>query len=132
MPVAALDRLSGLSLQTKAVYFILATGSHRTACPGLSRAGRAQLTETCETTPETFAACIAELEARGLVLTDFSARVVFMVHAPEDDPPSSGKNVAAWRAVFDELPACDVTRQAWRLSARRQWPATGRRRSPGS
>jgi hypothetical protein len=114
VPVATLDRLSGLGLDAKAVYFVLLTGPHRTSAPGLFRSGAASLAETCETTLETFAASVEELEARGLVVADFARRVVFLPHAVEDDPPDSGKNVSSWRSVLDELPRCDVTRRAWR------------------
>jgi hypothetical protein len=114
IPVATLDRLSGLSLDAKAIYLILLTGPHRTSAPGLFRAGRPQLIETAETTPEIFTAAIDVLTERGLVLADFAQRVVFLPHAVEDDPPDSGKVVSSWRTVLDELPLCPVKIEAWR------------------
>ncbi|HEX7600826.1 MAG TPA: hypothetical protein VF316_04435, partial [Polyangiaceae bacterium] len=110
--VAVLDRLAGLAPEVKAVYFALLVGSHRTSAPGLFRAGPAALAETCEVTPEVFAACVAVLVDRGLVVADFTHRAVFLPHAVEDDAPRNRDQVRSWRKVLDEIPACPVKARA--------------------
>lgn len=112
--VTILDRLMGLPAETKAVYFSLLLGPHRTTAPGLFRGGPAALAEACETPTEAFEARIAELEARGLVMADLVRRVVFLPYAVEDDPPANPNTVRSWKKVLDELPPCEVKAQAWR------------------
>lgn len=106
--VKILDRLAGVPTEAKAVYFGLLVGPHRSSAPGLFRAGPAALAEACETTPDVFAANVAVLAERGLVVADFSVRVVFLPHSVEDDPPANRNVVRAWRKVLDEIPACEV------------------------
>jgi hypothetical protein len=122
IPVTAFDRLSGIGLEAKAVYLTLLAGPHRTSAPGLFRSGAASLAETCEATPEAFAACVAVLESRGLVVTDFSQRVVFLPHAGEDDPPANRNVVRAWRKVLDEIPAGELKARAVEVLRRAAGP----------
>lgn len=100
------------------MYLFLLAGPHRTSAPGLFRSGLAALAETSGTTPEEFAALVAVLIERGLVVADLDRRVVFLPDAVEDDPPDSGKVVASWRVVLDELPLCPVKIEAWRILRR--------------
>ncbi len=107
--------LSKLAPSGQALWIFLLTGPHTTIVPGLFRAGRAALAESVGWSADQFDAAWAEIEAQGMALADWNARVVWVPGAARYNPPESPNVAAAWRAALvGEIPECPLRDKAER------------------
>ena len=92
----------------------LITGKHTCSIPGLFSAGKASLAETPRWPLKAWDRCFAEVEARGMAVADWDARVVWLPRAIFHNPPSNPNVVVGWKKAWDEIPPCALRDRALR------------------
>ena len=103
-------RVQGLSLRASGLLVRLMLNRRCTsfgAIPG----GRAALAEECGADPKEFSEAFTELESSGLVVADWTARLVFIEFMVEDDPPSNASVATGRGRMLGDLPECDLRRR---------------------
>jgi hypothetical protein len=100
----------GPNAQTLFIYLI--TGPHTTALPGLSGVGEAALAEALGWPAPALRKVMAELIRLGMVKFDREARVVWVPNVIKYNLPQSPNVVRGWRPTWDEIPECDLKREA--------------------
>ena len=81
--------------------------------PGVYCAGEAMLAEALGWPLEGFQKAFREAFEQGLVKADFGARLIWIPKAIRYNEPESTNVVRSWRDAWDELPECELKRQAW-------------------
>ena len=95
------------------LWMYLMTGPHTNALPGLFSAGEAALAEALGWPLKGFREAFREVFGKGMAKADWKARLVFLPRAMVYNPPESPNVVKAWRAAFEELPECQLKREAF-------------------
>lgn len=105
------DRLRGASLLARHLWAHFLVSELATKLPGLVRAGLATIAEHIEESPESTLAALGELQDRGAIEFDLSARVLRLVNVALEDfeiPAKSTSTISGWIRVARELPRCEV------------------------
>lgn len=105
-------KMRGLSPDAERLYLFLRCSDVTTMLPGLQEVGPAQLAERLRLTSEGFAAAWHEIEAQGLGVADWQARLVYLPGVLEVDPPLSPNVVTGWARDLGTLPRCPLLREA--------------------
>jgi len=81
--------------------------------PGVTPAGRAALAEALSWEPAEFDAAFQVLADEGLAVADWSARLVYLTEALQQEcsRPASPSTATCWRREVAALPVCDLTRR---------------------
>jgi hypothetical protein len=90
----------------------LLVSRHRTSLPGLLCVGRAALAEEMDWSVEQFDKAFAEIELKGLAKADWKSRVIWVPNAICFNEPENPHVVASWRTWIDEVPECELAREA--------------------
>jgi hypothetical protein len=88
---------------------------HKSTIPGLLRVGEAALAEEFGWTIEAFREAFREAESLGMVKADWKARVVWLKNAWKYNRPESPNVVKSWRIPWNEVPACELKTEAFRI-----------------
>jgi hypothetical protein len=104
--------LSPMPPSGQGLWFYLLTGPQTSQIPGLYRAGRAAMAEELGWAQEDFDQAFNEIAAKGMVMADFSARLVWLPNAMKHNEPESPNVVRSWRVELDLLPECPLKRTA--------------------
>lgn len=105
-------RLSPIPPCGQGLWLFLITGPHTGPIPGLFRAGRAAMAEELGWEVEAFDKAFSEALRQGMVEADFKSRVVWVPKAISHNRPESPNVVRSWRSEFDQIPECDLKRDA--------------------
>lgn len=84
-----------------------------TAMPGLMKLGKAGAAEELGWSVAAFAKHFAELEAQGMALADWDARVIWLPNALKHNLPDNPSIVKGWDYSFDMIPECPLKHRAW-------------------
>jgi len=90
----------------------LLTGPQTSNIPGLFRAGEMALAEELEWSLEEFRKAFEEASSKGLVKSDWKARVVWIPNAIKYNRPENPNVVKGWRTAWDEIPECPLKVEA--------------------
>jgi prepilin-type processing-associated H-X9-DG protein len=105
-------RLSSPAPSGQYLWLYLLTGPHTCPIPGLFSAGEAGLAEALKWATRGFRRAFGELERQGMARADWQARVVWIPKAIKHNEPESPSVVTSWRKWLDEMPECDLKREA--------------------
>jgi hypothetical protein len=105
-------RLSRPGPNAQTLFIYLITGPHTTALPGLSGVGEAALAEALDWPVHALRKAMVELIELGMVKFDRAARVVWVPNVIKYNSPQSPNVVRGWRPAWDEIPECDLRREA--------------------
>ena len=97
----------------QSLLFYLLTTPLTGSLPGLFRAGAAGMAEELGWSTEAFREAFAEVSGEGIATADWSARLVWIPKAITYNVPESPNVIRSWRSQWDELPECDLKRQAY-------------------
>lgn len=103
-------RVRGLSLRGSGLLLRLMMSRSCTSF-GAIVGGRAALAEECGVDAKEFAEAFSDLEKAGLVLADWTARLVFVTFMAEDDPPQNTSVAIGRGRMLGELPECNLRRR---------------------
>ena len=92
----------------RVLFFHLLTGPHATAIPGLFSSGPAALAEAIGWPIAAWKRCFSSIEARGMVVADWTARLVYLPGALAHNRPANPNVVHGWRNAWILLPSCDL------------------------
>lgn len=96
----------------QSLWIYLITGPHTTSVPGLFMAGEAQLSEALQWPVPGFRKAWSEIERLDMGRADWKARVVWLPNAIRHNAPENPNVVKGWSASLDEIPECDLKREA--------------------
>lgn len=96
--------------QTLWVYLL--TGPETTSIPGLIVSGESAMAESLAWPVPAFRKVLKELTDQTMVITDWSAKVVFVPNAIAYNEPESPNVIKSWRKAFDEVPDSALKQQA--------------------
>lgn len=96
----------------RALWHHLLFGPHTTSLPGLAKIGRAAMAEELGWSLEAFDEAFREVEAQGMAVADWHARVVWLPNAIRHNLPSSPNVVKSWRRYWNSIPDCELKRLA--------------------
>lgn len=88
----------------QSLWIWLLTNPETTNIPGLYRAGEAAMAEALHWPLEAFQEAFQEVSREGMVIADWSARVVWVPNAIEYDQPQSPNVVKSWATTWEEIP----------------------------
>jgi hypothetical protein len=94
------------------LWLFLLTGPHTCPLPGLFSAGEAGLAEALGWPLAGFRRAFKEIQAQGMAKADWTARVVWIPKSFKYNEPESPSVVKSWLKWVDEIPACDLKREA--------------------
>lgn len=94
------------------LWLFLLTGPHTCPLPGLFTAGEAGLAEVLGWPTTGFRRAFQEIERQGMAQADWTARVVWIPKAIKYNEPESPSVVKSWLKWMDEIPQCELKRQA--------------------
>jgi len=94
---------------TKLLWCYLLSGPETTQVPGVLTIGEAGLAEALGWELKPFRNRFATVSKAGLVLSDWSSRMVFLPNAVRYNPPANGNIVKGWADTIKELPESDLT-----------------------
>ena len=119
-------RLSSPEPNAKFLWLFLLTNPYVGVIPGVYSAGEAMLAEMLGWRLEGFREAFEELFREGLVKADFEARLLWVPNAVHYNHPENPNVVKGWQCAWDELPECELKREAWEglrasLSSREEW-----------
>jgi hypothetical protein len=106
-------RLSAPRPSGQSLLLYLLTSPFSGSLPGLFRAGAAGMAEELGWSAEAFREAFQEVSREGIAKADWDARVVWIPKAIAYNVPESPNVVRSWRAQWDELPECDLKREAF-------------------
>jgi hypothetical protein len=96
----------------QSLWIFLLTGPQTQLVPGLSPVGEAALAEMLDWPLEEFRKVWMELEQQHMAQADWRARLVWIPNAVHHNPPASPNVVRRWRAALDEMPECNLKKNA--------------------
>lgn len=94
------------------LFLRLLTAPELSPMPGLIPVGRAALCEALDWQSVGFDQRFAELEAAGMAVADWKARLVWLPNAIKHNPPENPNVVVAWRRAMAEMPECELREKA--------------------
>lgn len=100
--------LSPIPPSGQALWLYLLTGPHTGAIPGLFSSGKAAMAEGLNWSLEDFERCFSEIEAQGMALADWKARLVWVPNAIRYNRPDNPNILKFWGAWMQGLPECDL------------------------
>jgi hypothetical protein len=121
---AKFNRLSRPQPCGQSLWTYLLTNPAVGPIPGLYSAGAAMLAEALGWSTEAFRESFQELLREGLVKADFQARLLWIPNAIRYNQPENPNVVKGWQCSWDELPECELKREAWEV-LREKLSATG-------
>lgn len=95
------------------LWVYLMTGPHTTSVPGISHIGEAALAEALGWSRKAFRVAFNELARQKMVFADWDARVIWIPNSIRYNSPESPNVVISWHTVWDEIPECDIKKQAY-------------------
>lgn len=105
--------LSTLPPCGQGLWLYLLTGPNTGPIPGLFRAGRAAMAEELDWDVKAFDKAFAEVLEKGMVKSDFKARVVWVPKAIFHNRPVSPNVVKSWGKEWEMIPECDLKTEAF-------------------
>jgi hypothetical protein len=100
--------LRGTSATAQLVYLRLRTGPESSPIPGVVLIGPAGLAEALGWTLAKAKAALDELAAKGLLVADRQARLVFIPRAAVEGAPDNPNHVTSWARYWTLVPECDL------------------------
>ena len=93
------------------VFFLL--GPQTTSIPGLFEASDVVLAHRLRWPMKAFREAFREVSAKGMAKADWEAGLVWLPNAPRYNKPESPNVIRSWGSIFDELPECELKREAY-------------------
>lgn len=109
---AKVRRLSKPGPNAETLLLDLIAGEFTCSIPGLLRVGQAALAESRGWPLAGLRAAWAEIEALGLAVADWDARLIWLPNALRHNEPNGPNTVTSWRSAWAELPECPLLGRA--------------------
>lgn len=97
---------SGASAQT--LWFFLLTSPLTTRIPGISLSGEAGFSESMNWSLESFRKVFQEICMKGMVRSDWQARLIWVPKAILYNKPENPNVVRGWKDTWNEIPECSL------------------------
>lgn len=110
------EKFAGLSAplpNAQTLWVYLLTGPHTRLIPGLYGVGEMTVAEGLHWPLDGVRRAMDEITALGMARFDRQRGLLFIPRAIEYDPPANPNVVRGWRALWDDLPECDLKREAY-------------------
>jgi hypothetical protein len=107
--------LSGPPPSGRYLWFYLLTGPHTGIIPGLYNITEAAISETLYWPLQGFRRALNEILALRMAKFDRKHGVLFIPHVIEYDPPANPNVIRGWKVCWDEMPECDLKREAYQV-----------------
>ena len=104
--------LSRLKPSGQALWLYLLTYPHSGQVPGLFMAGEAGMAEELGWGIDEFRGCLDEIAGVGMVVVDFSVRVVWIPGMSKYNKPRSPNVVRSWKTDLKQIPDCPIKTEA--------------------
>lgn len=101
-------RLSAPQPNAQTFWLYLLTGPETTNMPGVLLVGRVALAEALGWSVEDVTRCADEVEAQGMIRTDWAKRIIWMPKALKHSYALAPDNVKALRKPLESLPDCEL------------------------
>ena len=93
------------------IFFLL--GPETTSIPGLFEAADVVLAHRLRWPMKAFREAFREVSVKGMAKADWEAGLVWLPNAPRYNKPESPNVIRSWGPIFDELPECELKREAY-------------------
>jgi len=110
---SSFQRLSKMNPCGQALWLYLLTSEHSIIIPGVILAGPATIAETLGWEPSDVVTAFDELFREGMVVADFTARVVVLVNSDEYHSPLNPNVLTAWGKAYDKIPECALKKTVY-------------------
>ena len=90
------------------LFFYLLTAKESIPIPGVIPAGAGAMAETLDWPAEGFREAFAQVEAEGLAIADWRAKLVWVPNAIVYNPPESPNHVLQWAKTWELVPECPL------------------------
>ena len=107
-------RLSPMPPSGQSLWFHLLAGEPTGAIPGVLCVGRAAFAEMLRWPVEGFDLAFAEVYREGMAKADWDARMIWVPHAIDHNPPQSKNVIKAWVTAWPLVPECALKVEAYR------------------
>ncbi len=105
--------LTPLPPSGQSLWFFFLLGPQTTSIPGLFEASDVVLAHRLRWPMKAFREAFREVSAKGMAEADWEAGLVWLPNAPRYNKPESPNVIRSWGSIFDELPECELKREAY-------------------
>ena len=105
--------LTPLPPSGQSLWFFFLLGPQTTSIPGLFEASDVVLAHRLRWPMKAFREAFREVSAKGMAKADWEAGLVWLPKAPRYNKPESPNVIRSWGSIFDELPECELKREAY-------------------
>lgn len=95
------------------LWFYFVAGPRTTLLPGLCSVSESTIAEDLHWSLKAVQSALDEITAMGMAKFDRRHRLLFVPKAIEYNPPANPNIVRGWRRFWDDLPECDLKREAF-------------------